>query len=196
MRIGSRGLLVLLATISILAAACSSDARGHPRAERGANRTGRPADPGHAQGRLHVHAEPARRGQARQGRADQLRLLVRLDGIPLFSPQYLAGYERTLPEAQAILPMNGQAIAPASAVQDPNEQIAQIDALFKADQIDCLSIQSTGTDAFTKIVERHHGRRHPGVHGGRPVERQRVHELHPDLRQGRPPGRRASWSTA
>ena len=72
--------------------------------------------------------------------------------IPLFSPQYKAGYERTLPEAQTILPMNGQAIAPSSAVQDPNEQIAQFDALFKADQIDCLSIQSTGTDAFTKIV--------------------------------------------
>ena len=72
--------------------------------------------------------------------------------IPLFSPQYKAGYERTLPEAQAILPMNGQAIAPASAVQDVNEQIAQIDALFKADQIDCLSIQSTGTDTFTKIT--------------------------------------------
>ena len=72
--------------------------------------------------------------------------------IPLFSPQYAAGYERTLPEAQAILPMNGQAIAPASAVQDANEQIAQIDALWKADQIDCLSVQSTGTDAFTKIV--------------------------------------------
>jgi ribose transport system substrate-binding protein len=72
--------------------------------------------------------------------------------IPLFSPQYKAGYERTLPEAQKILPMNGQAIAPASAVQDMNEQIAQIDALFRADQIDCLSIQSTGTDSFTKIV--------------------------------------------
>lgn len=72
--------------------------------------------------------------------------------IPLFSPQYAAGYERTLPEAQAILPMNGQAIAPASAVQDSNEQIAQIDALWKADQIDCLSVQSTGTDTFTKIT--------------------------------------------
>ena len=72
--------------------------------------------------------------------------------IPLFSPQYKAGYDRTLPEAQKILPMNGQAIAPSSAVQDMNEQIAQIDALFKADQIDCLSIQSTGTDSFTKIV--------------------------------------------
>ena len=72
--------------------------------------------------------------------------------IPLFSPQYAAGYERTLPAAQAVLPMNGQAIAPASAVQDVNEQIAQIDALWKADQIDCLSVQSTGTDSFTKIV--------------------------------------------
>src|SRR3954452_5905003 len=34
--------------------------------------------------------------------------------IPLFSPQYKAGYDRTLPEAQKVLPMNGQAIAPAS----------------------------------------------------------------------------------
>ncbi|MDQ3690732.1 MAG: substrate-binding domain-containing protein, partial [Chloroflexota bacterium] len=72
--------------------------------------------------------------------------------IPLFSPQYAAGYERTLPEAQAILPMNGQAVAPSSAVQDINEQIAQITALFEADQIDCLSVQSTGTDAFSNIV--------------------------------------------
>lgn len=72
--------------------------------------------------------------------------------IPLFSPQYAAGYERTLPEAQKILPMNGQAIAPATAVQGINEQIAQIDALWKADQIDCLSVQSTGEDAFTKIT--------------------------------------------
>jgi len=72
--------------------------------------------------------------------------------IPLFSPQYLAGYNKTLPEAQKILPMNGTASAPSSAVQDMNEQIAMIDALWKADQIDCLSIQSTGTDVFTKIV--------------------------------------------
>ena len=92
--------------------------------------------------------------------------------IPLFSPQYAAGYERTLPEAQKILPMNGQAIAPASAVQDPNEQIAQMDALFRADQIDCLSIQSTGPRHVHQDHQRHHGHWHPGVHGGRPVERQ------------------------
>jgi ribose transport system substrate-binding protein len=72
--------------------------------------------------------------------------------IPLFSPQYKQGYENTLPTAQMILPMNGTASAPSSAVQDMNEQIAMIDALWKADQIDCLSIQSTGTDVFTKIV--------------------------------------------
>ncbi len=48
--------------------------------------------------------------------------------------------------------MNGTASAPSSAVQDMNEQIAMIQALWKANQIDCLSIQSTGTDVFTKIV--------------------------------------------
>jgi ribose transport system substrate-binding protein len=72
--------------------------------------------------------------------------------IPLFSPQYLAGYNRTLPDAQKILPMTGTADAPASAVQDMNEQISMIQAKWKADQFDCLSIQTTGTDTFTKIV--------------------------------------------
>jgi ribose transport system substrate-binding protein len=48
--------------------------------------------------------------------------------------------------------MNGQAIAPASALQDANEQIAQITALLNADSIDCLSVQSTGLDTFTKIT--------------------------------------------
>ena len=51
--------------------------------------------------------------------------------------------------------MNGQAIAPSSAVQDSNEQIAQIDALFKADQIDCLSVQSTGTEHVHEDRQRH-----------------------------------------
>ncbi|MBA2372673.1 MAG: substrate-binding domain-containing protein [Chloroflexi bacterium] len=72
--------------------------------------------------------------------------------IPLFSPQYLAGYNRSLPEAQKILPMNGTALAPASALQDANEQIAQIQARWDADQIDCLSVQSTGLDTFTNIT--------------------------------------------
>jgi ABC-type sugar transport system substrate-binding protein len=73
--------------------------------------------------------------------------------IPLFSPQYLRGYERSIPEAQAIMPqISGTAMAPASQLQDPNLQIAQISALWEADLIDCLSIQTTGENAFTKIV--------------------------------------------
>jgi ribose transport system substrate-binding protein len=73
--------------------------------------------------------------------------------IPLFSPQYLAGYNRSIPEAQKILPtLQGTAIAPNSALQDANEQIAQIQAKLDADQVDCLSVQSTGLDTFTKIT--------------------------------------------
>jgi len=73
--------------------------------------------------------------------------------IPLFSPQYEAGYQRSIPAAQAILPqLSGTPIAPASQLQDPNLQIAQISALWQAGLIDCLSIQSTGANAFTKIV--------------------------------------------
>jgi len=73
--------------------------------------------------------------------------------IPLFSPQYLRGFERSIPEAQAIMPQfSGTPMAPASALQDPNLQIAQISALWEAGLIDCLSIQTTGENAFTKIV--------------------------------------------
>lgn len=73
--------------------------------------------------------------------------------IPLFSPQYLAGYERSMPAAQEIMPnLVGTDIAPASPLQDPNLQIAQIQALFQAGLVDCLSIQTTGDNAFTKIT--------------------------------------------
>lgn len=75
------------------------------------------------------------------------------DSIPLFSPQYRAGYERSMPEAQAIMPnLVGTSIAPASPLQDVNQQIAQIQALWQAGLVDCLSIQSTGDNAFTKIT--------------------------------------------
>jgi ribose transport system substrate-binding protein len=77
------------------------------------------------------------------------------DSIPLFSPQYRRGYERSIPEAQAILPnLVGTAIAPASPLQDVNQQIAQIQALWEAGLIDCLSIQSTGDNAFTNITNQ------------------------------------------
>jgi ribose transport system substrate-binding protein len=163
MRTGTRGALAILATLSMLAAACSTPAASQPPASAAST----PAASESAA------ASPAAQGLPLTGTlkdgstftlhprvADKLSKGEPINyvfsygstAIPLFSPQYKAGYERTLPEAQKILPMNGQAIAPASAVQDSNEQIAQIDALWKADQIDCLSVQSTGTDTFTKIT--------------------------------------------
>jgi ribose transport system substrate-binding protein len=163
MRTGTRGALTILATVSLFAAACSTPAASQPPASAASA----PAASASAA------ASPAAEGLPLTGTlkdgstftlhpriADKLSKGEPINyvfsygstAIPLFSPQYKAGYERTLPEAQKILPMNGQAIAPASAVQDANEQIAQIDALWKADQIDCLSVQSTGTDTFTKIT--------------------------------------------
>lgn len=74
-------------------------------------------------------------------------------GIPLFSDQYAAGYAETLPEAQAIYPMNGTAIAPVDAL-NIQQQIAQIEALFNTDQIDCLSIEPADSNAYTSITNR------------------------------------------
>jgi ribose transport system substrate-binding protein len=163
MRTGTRGALTILATLSLFAAACSTPAASQPPASAASA----PAASASAASSPAAEGLPLT-GTLKDGSTFTLhpRVAEKLannepinyvfsygsTAIPLFSPQYKNGYERTLPEAQKILPMNGQAIAPASAVQDANEQIAQIDALWKADQIDCLSVQSTGTDTFTKIT--------------------------------------------
>jgi ABC-type sugar transport system substrate-binding protein len=164
MRIGSRATLAVLTAASLLAAACSSpaaspvasdaSATSAPSVEASAGASAAAGLPLTAElkdgSTFTLHPRVAEK--LANGEPINYVFSYGSTAIPLFSPQYKAGYERTLPEAQAILPMNGQAIAPASAVQDANEQIAQIDALWKADQIDCLSVQSTGTDTFTKIT--------------------------------------------
>ncbi|HEU0243472.1 MAG TPA: substrate-binding domain-containing protein, partial [Candidatus Limnocylindrales bacterium] len=163
MRIGSRGAVTIAAATTLLVAACGGGTpattapTAAPTAAPAASAGGSPA----AQGLPYTGTlkdgstftlNPRIADKLAKGEPINYVFSYGSTAIPLFSPQYKNGYEKTLPEAQKILPMNGQAIAPASAVQDINEQIAQIDALFKADQIDCLSVQSTGTDAFTKIV--------------------------------------------
>lgn len=163
MRTGTRGALTILATLSLFAAACSTPAASQPPASAAsapaasASTAASPAAEGLPfTGTLKDGStftlHPRVADKLAKGEPINYVFSYGSTAIPLFSPQYKAGYERTLPEAQKILPMNGQAIAPASAVQDSNEQIAQIDALWKADQIDCLSVQSTGTDTFTKIT--------------------------------------------
>ena len=165
MRTGSRGALALLTAATLIVTACSSTGAttAPSTAATAAPATTAPSEAASAApeglpytGTLKDGStftlHPRVADKLAKGEPINYVFSYGSTAIPLFSPQYAAGYERTLPEAQKILPMNGQAIAPASAVQDVNEQIAQFDALFKADQIDCLSIQSTGTDAFTKIV--------------------------------------------
>ena len=172
MRIGSKGAVALLTGATLLLAACSST--GASSAPSTAASAAAPSTAASAAASMAASEAPSAAsglpltGTLKDGStftlnprvADKLAKGEPINyvfsygstAIPLFSPQYAAGYARTLPEAQAILPMNGQAVAPASAVQDSNEQIAQIDALFKADQIDCLSVQSTGENTFTKIT--------------------------------------------
>jgi ABC-type sugar transport system substrate-binding protein len=159
MRIGSRGALSLVAALSLAAAACNSTpaATTNPTEAAAGGATTEPAPQGlpytaTLKDGSTFTLNPRIVDKLAKGEPINYVFSYGSTAIPLFSPQYKNGYEKTLPEAQKILPMNGQDIAPASAVQDMNEQIAQIDALFKADQIDCLSVQSTGDNAFTKII--------------------------------------------
>ena len=162
MRTRSRGVAAILATVAIVAAACSTPAASTaPSAAASQAASTAPSEAAAPSGLPYTTTlkdgstftlNPRVADKVANGEPINYVFSYGSTAIPLFSPQYAAGYERTLPEAQKILPMNGQAIAPASAVQDSNEQIAQMDALFRADQIDCLSIQSTGLDTFTKIT--------------------------------------------
>jgi ABC-type sugar transport system substrate-binding protein len=165
MRIGSRGVLAVLAAASLSVAACSST----PAASTGPSE----AAPSTAPSAAESAAAPSAAGlpytaTLKDGStftlapriADKLKSGEKINylfsyqssSIPLFSAQYQAGYTKGLADAQAILPMNGQIVAPAAAAGDVNEQIAQIQAQIDAGQVDCLSIEPATSDGFTKIA--------------------------------------------
>jgi len=72
----------------------------------------------------------------------------------LFGQQYGIGYEKTLPVANSILPMNGQDVSPSTPGQDVSAQIAGIEAVLNTGQIDCLSIQPLDDVSFTEITNK------------------------------------------
>lgn len=71
-------------------------------------------------------------------------------GIPLFSTQYLDGFNAGCAAGKKIYPMNCKYIAPVQT--DANQQIAQIETELTAGQIDCLSIEPTTSNGFTAIT--------------------------------------------
>lgn len=74
--------------------------------------------------------------------------------IPLFSQQYLIGYDDTLPVAASILPMKGADVSPSTPGQDVAAQIAGIEAQLNTGQMDCLSIQPLDDVSFTDITNK------------------------------------------
>ena len=73
-------------------------------------------------------------------------------GIPLFSPQYAAGYEAGCRMGNAIYPLECARIAPVQT--DANQQVAQIEAKLAAGAIDCISIEPVTSDSTTAIVNK------------------------------------------
>ncbi len=166
MRIADRRLLALVAGVSVLAAACSGGGGSTAPSTSAGTATQAPAS---TEPSASAAAGLPLTAQLKDGStftlapriADKLTNGEKIDyvfsyqsaSIPLFSAQYKAGYDKTLVEAQAILPMNGQAIAPVSESGiDVPAQIAQIEALLNTDQVDCLSIEPPDSNAFTAIT--------------------------------------------
>jgi len=73
-------------------------------------------------------------------------------GIPLFSPQYAAGFEAGCKMGNAVYPLDCAAIAPVQT--DANQQVSQIEAKLAAGEIDCLSIEPTTSDSTTAIANK------------------------------------------
>lgn len=73
-------------------------------------------------------------------------------GIPLFSPQYAAGFETGCKLGNEIYPMECAAIAPVQT--DPNAQVAQIEAKLAAGDIDCISIEPSTSNSVTAITNK------------------------------------------
>lgn len=73
-------------------------------------------------------------------------------GIPLFSPQYKAGFDYGCKMGQTIYPMNCSAIAPVQ--NDPNQQVSQIEAKLATGEIDCIGIEPVSSDAMTAITNK------------------------------------------
>ena len=156
MGIGSRRLAAALGVLALAGAACTPTApgatTGPTQGSASPNTGGLPYTAPLKDGSTFTLA-PRIATKLQNGEKINYVFSYQSASIPLFSAQYKAGYEKTLAEAQAILPMNGQAIAPVSESGiDVPAQIAQIEALLNTDQIDCLSIEPPDSNAFTAIT--------------------------------------------
>jgi ABC-type sugar transport system substrate-binding protein len=70
-------------------------------------------------------------------------------GIPLFSPQYAAGYNLGCKQGNKIYPLHCSSLAPTET--NASQQIQQIQSAVAAGQVDCISIEPTTTQAFTPL---------------------------------------------
>ena len=73
-------------------------------------------------------------------------------GIPLFSPQFQAGAKMGCEMAQGITKMTCTEIAPVQ--NDPNQQVAQIEAKLAAGEVDCIGIEPVSADGLTAITNK------------------------------------------
>ena len=90
-------------------------------------------------------------------------------GIPLFSPQYAAGFQTGCKLGNAIYPLDCASIAPVQT--DANQQVSQIEAKLAAGEIDCISIEPMTFRLDDRHRQQAHGPGHSGLHRRRHLAR-------------------------
>lgn len=150
MRIGMRGAGVALASVSLIVAAAAP-----ALAQDASQAPGDWPNSGTLKDGSTFTLAPRIADKLAKGEPINYVFSFQSESIALFSDQYIAGYESTIPEAQAILPtLVATKVAPAtgpSGIDTPG-QVAQIQALLDTESIDCLSIEPPDSNAFTAIT--------------------------------------------
>ena len=86
--------------------------------------------------------------------AFNIALSIEATGAPVFAPLYKAGFTKSLtdPKNTDRWPFQAQFIGPPST--DQQAQVAQVDALFNSDQLDCLAIEMGGPEAYINEINK------------------------------------------
>ena len=142
---------------------------GDGSAQRTASRRSRPAARRSPARRSRSSATGARSSSptaspTKSRRASQINYVFsyQASGIPLFSPQYTAGFDTGCKMGKAIYPLDCAAIAPVQT--DPNQQVSQIEAKLAAGEIDCIGDRAGDLRLDDGDHEQADGSGHSGLH--------------------------------
>jgi ABC-type sugar transport system substrate-binding protein len=84
---------------------------------------------------------------------EPLEIVLSIQGtcIPIYAIEMQSGFERGVEGVQDRYPVNGRFVGPCDT--DAAAQVAELEALLNANQVDCVGVQSPGPEAFVRLFD-------------------------------------------